>query len=623
MKGILRSLAGLLACLALPGATPVEAADAPPSYTLQFLGEGSVVALNNGNTVVGVRTSPTTGTQTPLVSVAGATWTTLPMPAGATGAFPTDLNDSGVIVGVAAMATGRRAIRWTPTAGGYVIEMIPLLPGEPANYATGINNLGQVVGARAGILGTPYGFGWIYSDAAGLVDLNATYGWFATPNDINDHGVILSGTEILDPATRTVTEVGLPAPTGYNAVGGVAINNAGQIAGAASLRSTSLNIISVFRFSPGAGWEFISGSSRYTVANDINNQGDIGWGELGAGISLAGLGNFALGNLLAPATATAGWTITGNGCVLNDQRVVATLARNTLTAQSGAVLLTPAGLLPAPAAPTGLTASPHPATSAEPYMSINLSWTNGDVPLTRTYELERRTAGQAAWTPIPLVPPAMSTFHQDTTVAPALAYDYRVRAVGVAGPGPWSAIATATAPATPLDTTPPEVAILTPTNGANVSGLVSVAAQATDNVGVAHLQLSYWNQHLGQEIILGSATNTGHLEANWDTRSLIPATYTIRALASDAIGNWKRAEFSVNVLRDGQALLPRLSLNRAGQNMILSWPTNAGAFRLQSAPLTNPRTWSNAPQTPQVNGTNFSVSVTIAGPGAVYRLMEP
>ncbi len=352
MKRILSSTASLLVLVVLAGVPQLHAADAPPSYTLQFIGDGSVVALNNANTVVGVRTSPTTGVQTPLVSVAGGAWTTLPLPAGATAAFPTDLNDSGVIVGVANMSTGRRAIRWTPNGAGYVIDVIPLLPGELANYATGINNLGQVVGARAGILGTPYGFGWLYSDASGLVDLNATYGWFATPNDINDNGVILSGTQIFNLATRTVTDVGLPAPAGYNAVGGVAINNAGQIAGSASLSSVSLNIIAVFRYTPGAGWEYISGTSRYTVANDINNLGDVGWGEQGAGIYYAGLGKYALGSLLAPATAAAGWTITGNGCLLNDQRMVATLGRNTTTAQSGTVLLTPAGPLPTPAAPT-------------------------------------------------------------------------------------------------------------------------------------------------------------------------------------------------------------------------------------------------------------------------------
>lgn len=553
MKKMLSSIVSLLALIALAVVSSVNAADAPPSFTLQFIGDGSVVALNNANTVVGLRTSPTTGVQTPLVSVAGGAWTTLPLPAGATGAFPTDLNDSGVIVGVANMSAGRRAIRWTPNSAGYVIHVIPLSPGELANYATGINNLGQIVGARAGILGTPFGFGWLYSDAVGLVDLNVTYGWFATPNDINDHGVILSGTQIFDLATATVTDVGLSGPANYNAVGGVAINNAGQILGNATLRSSSLNIASVFLYTPGAGWEFISGTSKYTVGTDINNLGDLGWGELGAGIYFDGLGQYALGSLLDPATAAAGWTITGNGCLLNDQIVVATFGRNTITAQSGAALLTPAGQLSPPAAPTGLTATPHPATSSEPYMSINLAWNNGDVQLTRTYELERSISGQAAWTPVPLVPPGMSTFHQDTTVAPATTYDYRVRAVGVAGPGPWSAIATATAPATPLDITPPVVAILTPANGANVSGIVSVSAQATDNVGVETLEIGYWNQYLGQDIILGSAA-TGNLTVNWDTRGLTPATYMVWAVASDGVRNWKRAEISVNVASPAASL---------------------------------------------------------------------
>jgi hypothetical protein len=180
-------------------------------------------------------------------------------------------------------------------------------------------------------------------------------------------------------------------------------------------------------------------------------------------------------------------------------------------------------------------------------MSINLAWHNGDPLLTQTYELERRIQGQPAWTPVPLVPPHMSTLHQDTTVAPAIPYDYRVRALGVAGPGPWSVMATTTAPATPLDTTRPEVTILSPANGTNVSGIISISATASDNIGVTNLEISYWNQYLGREIILGSATNSESHAVTWDTRGLPAASYAIRVLASDAIGNWQRAEVSVNV----------------------------------------------------------------------------
>jgi hypothetical protein len=327
----------------------------------------------------------------------------------------------------------------------------------------------------------------------------------------------------------------------------VAINNAGQIVGSATLSSISLNIVSVFRYLPGTGWEFISGSSRWTVANDINNLGDVGWGEQGAGIYLEGSGKYALYSLLDSAAATAGWTNTGNGCLVNDHRVVATLGRNSTTGQSGAVLLTPTGPLSPPAAPTGLTATPHPATASEPYMSINLAWNNGDVSRTQSYQLERRLAGQATWTSVALVPPAMSTFHQDTTVAPATSYDYRVRAVGVAGPGPWSTTATATSPSTPLDTTPPNVTILTPADGASVSGIVPVSAQASDDVGVEFLEISYWNPYLGQDVILGSVADADSLTVSWDTRGLTPAPYTVWAFAYDAIGNWTQTEITVNV----------------------------------------------------------------------------
>ncbi|MFN5961193.1 MAG: hypothetical protein ACK5CW_06910 [Verrucomicrobiota bacterium] len=66
-------------------------------------------------------------------------------------------------------------------------------------------------------------------------------------------------------------------------------------------------------------------------------------------------------------------------------------------------------------------------------------------------------------------------------------------------------------------------------------------------VGVGNLEISYWNQYLGQEIVLGSTTAAENHTVNWDTRGLPSATYAIRVLASDAIGNWRRAEVSVHV----------------------------------------------------------------------------
>ena len=66
--------------------------------------------------------------------------------------------------------------------------MLPRLPGDASSYATGINNLGQIVGARRALGYMPTGSGWLYSEALGVVDLSARYGLWSCPNAINDWG---------------------------------------------------------------------------------------------------------------------------------------------------------------------------------------------------------------------------------------------------------------------------------------------------------------------------------------------------------------------------------------------------------------------------------------------------
>jgi hypothetical protein len=447
----LRSLAlgaALTAGLVLPGAHVTSAADAPPSYTVQFLGDGTPTSMNDVGTVVGTRVDQTTLRNVPLVSRNGGTWEVLPLPAGHVGGFAMDVNDAGVVVGTVEQSTidTRRAARWTPTAGGYTVDLLPLLPGELRSLGTAINDAGQIVGVRSGLFGLPSGFGWLYSDATGIVDLNATYGWFATPNDINDAGVVLSGTQTLDLATGTVFDVGA-LDTTFGLIGGEAINDAGQIVGL-SLSSGSLPTARLHRYTPGSGWTFITGSSRYTTASDINNSGTITYGEgltNAPGLYIDGLGTLALNSLIDPAVTGAGWFANG-GAQLDDSGRIATTARNSTTFAVQGVLLTPAGAVAPPTAPTGLTATAHPATTAEPYSSIDLSWTGTDPSRTQRFEMERRVAGTTTWSPITLVAPGLGTSHQDTTVASGVRYDYRVRAVGVGGPSDWSATATATAP---------------------------------------------------------------------------------------------------------------------------------------------------------------------------------
>lgn len=529
--------------MTLGAVTPVQGAEGLPNYQLQYLGPGSPVAINNNGVVVG--TNINGSNYAPLVSVNGSAWTLLPVPGGATSVFPTDVNDSGVIVGVSYTNWVPSAVRWTPTGSGYAVEVLPRLSGDSASYATNINNLGQIVGARSALGYVPTGQGWLYSDTLGLVALSTQYGLWTVPTGINDIGQVISGVERLDLTTGVIDDIG-SGPSNYNPVTSIAINNNGMIAGSASLRSTSLNIISVFRYEGAAGWRFIAGSSKYTTASSINDRGDIGYGEQGSGLYLDGLGAYALSSLLDPVVTSAGWAVTGSSPKINDQRVVAATARNSITGETGGVLLTPTGTLQPPTAPVNLLGVAHTATRMEPYNSVNLTWENTST-LTRSYELERRQIGETTWALLALTPPGTATNHTDTTIGVGITYEYRVRAVGFGGASSWSNVVTVTSPTTPLDTTPPTVTISTPLNGATVSGTVTISAQATDNVAVEYLEISYWNQYLGQQVILGSVSNAGTLSVNWNTSGLTPAAYALRVYAYDTLGNWAQTDITVNV----------------------------------------------------------------------------
>lgn len=534
-------LTGLLILAA--AVTTVFGQNVPPVFGLQFIGNGSPTAINNAGTIAGYRIVG--GSYVPLVSIGGQPWAALPAPAGSMSTFPTDINNLDVIVGVSYSPQWNPiSVRWTRGTGGYVLEILPRMNNDPSSYATAINDAGQIIGSRSALGYQPTGQGWVYSDSNGFTSL-VTYGFWIVPRDINNSGIVIGGQERLDLVTGQLDVTG-QGPANYNAVTSTAINASGMIAGSSSLRSTSLNIVSVFRYGLNSQWMFIAGSSRYTSVQCINTRGDIGYGEYGAGLYLDGLGTYAVGSLLDPVVTGEGWTITGNGVYINDLREVVTIGRNSVSGETGTVLLSPAGNLPTPTAPTNLAGVSHQATRMEPYNSIDLSWVNTS-PLTIGWELQRSVLGSNVWQVLSLVSPGTAAYHSDTTVGVNITYNYRVRAVGIGGPSLWSNVATVTSPSIPLDTTPPQVALLEPANGANVSGIVPVRSLATDNVAIEYQEISFWNQYSGLQVIIGSTANGGEFSTNWDTRQLVPATYRIRAFAYDTLGNWNQAEVNVVV----------------------------------------------------------------------------
>jgi hypothetical protein len=122
--------------------------------------------------------------------------------------------------------------------------------------------------------------------------------------------------------------------------------------------------------------------------------------------------------------------------------------------------------------------------------------------------------------------------------SPHVVYAYAVDLTGAStavltgSPKPF----TLTAP----DTTPPSVAIASPINGAVVSGVVNITANAWDEVGVAGVTFRV------DGVPLGAEDTTRPFTAVWNTAGVPGGSHTITAVARDAAGN-QRASAPVTV----------------------------------------------------------------------------
>ena len=80
------------------------------------------------------------------------------------------------------------------------------------------------------------------------------------------------------------------------------------------------------------------------------------------------------------------------------------------------------------------------------------------------------------------------------------------------------------------DTTPPTVAMIAPTNGSTVTGMVTAAANATDSGGVARVEF------LRDGVLLGSDTSAPYSTA-LNTTTVANGSHTFGARAYDSVGN--------------------------------------------------------------------------------------
>jgi hypothetical protein len=106
------------------------------------------------------------------------------------------------------------------------------------------------------------------------------------------------------------------------------------------------------------------------------------------------------------------------------------------------------------------------------------------------------------------------------------------------------------------DTTPPTVALLDLVEGAAVTGTIALAATASDEVGVAGVQLTLDGANLGAEY------TAAPYAIAWNSASVANGVHVLGAVARDAAGNQQTASVTVSVSND--AMPPTVAMTSPG-----------------------------------------------------------
>jgi len=102
--------------------------------------------------------------------------------------------------------------------------------------------------------------------------------------------------------------------------------------------------------------------------------------------------------------------------------------------------------------------------------------------------------------------------------------------------------------ATTVDSEPPSATLLTPSQGAVLSGQVSLVARVTDNVSVASVE--FYIDNAGQWVLVGTNACSGTLSTNavvLDTTTVQNGPHTLLCKPFDVAGNWSFAMISMTV----------------------------------------------------------------------------
>lgn len=129
-------------------------------------------------------------------------------------------------------------------------------------------------------------------------------------------------------------------------------------------------------------------------------------------------------------------------------------------------------------------------------------------------------------------------------------------------------------PGTGGDTQAPTVNLTTPTSQSTVTGVIQIAALATDNVGVVGVKFLLDNQQIGAEVTSAPFT------LSWNSAQVGNGTHTLKAIARDAAGNTTTSavvQFTVSNVTSGDTTVPTVNLTSPAQGSTVSGTVNITA----------------------------------------------